>query len=239
MFAQLADLVFPRRCLGCGTPGDALCRDCVPWHRRPLDGLDVPGRAAAVYDGAVREALLRYKERGRLEFGRPLGLLLADAVSALGPLPIGTMLVTVPSSPMALRERGRDHLMPVARVAARRAGVPVTACLSLIRSVQDSAGLTLVQRAGNQAGAMRAAPPTAARRPAIVVDDIVTSGATAREACRALWAAGWQPIGVAAVAATPRRHPRQGTPQRDGGSWLPQNRYPVVPSGTPGTRGLA
>ena len=207
MFAPLLDLVFPRRCLGCSTPGEALCRDCVRWNARALDGLDVPGRAAAVYDGAVREALLRYKERGRLEFGKPLAGLLTDAVLALGPLPLGTVLVTAPSSAAALAVRGREHLLPLARPAGRRARAPVVPCLALVRDVRDSAGLTVGQRAGNLAGAMRATSPVRPRQPAVVVDDIVTSGATAREACRALWAAGWRPIGVAAVAATPRRRP--------------------------------
>jgi predicted amidophosphoribosyltransferase len=72
------------------------------------------------------------------------------------------------------------------------------------RVVADSAGLGVAERNANLAGAMRASAPRRRRHPAVVVDDIVTTGASAREACRALKAAGWVPVGFAAVAATPR-----------------------------------
>ena len=218
MLEPLLDLVLPRRCLGCSAPGEALCLGCSGARAEPLTSVGVPGRAARCYDGVLRDALLRYKERGRVEFAQPLGRLLAEAVRSLDLAP-GALVVPVPSSRAALAERGRDHLRPLARIAARRRGLRVVRCLSLVRDVQDSAGLTIVERAGNQAGAMRADPPRFAGQPAVLVDDIVTTGATAREACRALRAAGWRPVGVAAVAATPRRYPG-GTPGTPPGGGL-------------------
>ena len=73
--------------------------------------------------------------------------------------------------------------------------------------VRDSAGLTTAARAANLDAAMRARPPRRDGRAAVVVDDIVTTGATLREAARALRAAGWTVVGAAVVAATPRRVP--------------------------------
>jgi predicted amidophosphoribosyltransferase len=80
----------------------------------------------------------------------------------------------------------------------------VASPLRLSREVADSAGLGAAERAANLAGAMSARRPARPGQPVVLVDDIVTTGATAREACRALGAAGWTPVGFAAVAATPR-----------------------------------
>jgi predicted amidophosphoribosyltransferase len=71
--------------------------------------------------------------------------------------------------------------------------------------VQDSAGLRIDERRANLAGAMAARPAPNACGPVVVVDDIVTTGATLAEAIRALRCAGWPVTGAAVVAATPRR----------------------------------
>jgi predicted amidophosphoribosyltransferase len=77
--------------------------------------------------------------------------------------------------------------------------------LALCRPVADSAGLGVAARRANLDHAMVAGPPPRPGAPAVLVDDIVTSGATIAEAARALRAAGWQVSGAAVVAATPRR----------------------------------
>ena len=168
----------------------------------PVDGLAVA--AAGPYAGELRTALLAYKERGRRDLARPLRVLLGAALVELGAP--GAVVVPVPSSPAARRSRGGDH---VARLIGRRRRVRA---LRLVRTVRDSAGLSTAERAANLDSAMRARPPRRAGRAAIVVDDIVTTGATLREAARALRAAGWTVIGAAVVAATPRRTP-PGSPR--------------------------
>jgi predicted amidophosphoribosyltransferase len=106
-------------------------------------------------------------------------------------------------------ERGGDHVRRLARRAGSRVGFRVAPdVLALARPKLDSAGLDAVSRARNLAGAFAARPapgrPTGGAT-AIVVDDVVTTGATLREAARALRAAGWRVTGAAVVAATPRR----------------------------------
>jgi predicted amidophosphoribosyltransferase len=108
-------------------------------------------------------------------------------------------------------------MLRVTRHAAallRRAGSPVLVARLLrpARRVEDQAGLGAEQRASNLAGSMRCPAGGAAgvrrRRPAaslVVVDDVLTTGSTAREAQRALEAAGLPVAGIAAIAATRRR----------------------------------
>ena len=121
------------------------------------------------------------------------------------------LLVPVPSSRGARRRRGADLVLRLALRAAvrvRAAGAPVRVlpALRLRRAVADQAGLGRSRRACNVAGAMglRAGGRGAvAGRRCVVVDDIVTTGATAREALRVLADGGGVPIGVAVCCATP------------------------------------
>ena len=98
----------------------------------------------------------------------------------------------------------------LAAVAARESGLPMASALRLRRSVRDSAGLDGADRRANLDGAMQSVPPAGRQltRVAIVLDDIVTTGATVLEATRALRLAGWAVAGAATVAATPRREHR-------------------------------
>jgi predicted amidophosphoribosyltransferase len=169
--------------------------------------------AAGEYAGALRSLVVAHKEHQALALARPLGEVLAcvarDLAAAVAPpgTPVG--LVPVPSRPAVVRRRGHDPLLRATRVAAarlRRTGTAATVRRLLVPAgrVADQAGLGAEARAANLAGAFRAR-----RRPGsgllLVVDDVITTGATAREAQRALEAAGHLVAGVAAVAATRRR----------------------------------
>lgn len=217
-----ADLLLPTGCIGCGHPATSLCRECGASSpaRTRVDG--VPVVAAATYDGALRAALLAYKERGRTELVRPLAELLAVAVDALP----SAVVVPVPSSPAASRRRGGDHMLRLARRCGRLRDRPVVIdALWLARGVRDGAELTARERAANMRRAMRARPPVDCAD-VVVVDDIATTGATARETVRALRAADWRPLGIAVIARTPQRGPatapgmsRSGTSYGTGLPW--------------------
>jgi predicted amidophosphoribosyltransferase len=240
----LADLVLPQDCAGCAVPGAVLCPACRSRLARPR--LAEPRRhppgfpptvAAGAYTGPVRPAVLAFKEHGRAELAGPLGAALALAVvvvlaGAGAPGPVRrpdrspVVLVPVPSSAAALRSRGRDHVRELATVAVaelRAAGVTACTVPVLGRSgrTRDSAGLDAVQRRANLAGRFRALPRYA-QLPAgtrlVLVDDVVTSGATLTEAARALAHPPGTPGGkrdtpvlAAVVAATPRRVARPGS----------------------------
>jgi predicted amidophosphoribosyltransferase len=219
LVAGLTDLIWPVRCVHCAAPGRTLCVNCVgPGEPFELDvaldsGAVVPVMAAGAFADGLRTAILAYKERGRRDMCRELGELLTmssaaaiNAAAAAG----SVALVAVPSSRAAARERGGQHVLRLARIVAGRLGVPVALdALSLARVTRDSAGLGIAERRANLSGAMTAAAPPMVAGPlaVLVLDDVVTTGATLGEAVRALRAAGWSVAGAATIAATPRLFP--------------------------------
>jgi predicted amidophosphoribosyltransferase len=221
------DLLLGSASSACGEPGRALCRGCeaalprragAAWPTPTPPGLVRPS-AVGEYADPLRRLVVDHKEHGRLGLARPLGRLLAVAVldawqaagsPAAGAAPVE--LVPVPSHPAVVRSRGHDPLLRITRVAAaalRAEGVRARACPALRVTVRpgDQAGLDTAARAANVRG--RFAPRRGARvgGPVVLVDDVVTTGATLREAQRALEDAGVPVVGAATVAATRRRHP--------------------------------
>jgi predicted amidophosphoribosyltransferase len=170
--------------------------------------------------------ILGHKEHRLLSLARPLGELLAAVADAAVTDLLGEgggleraplLLVPVPSRPSTLRQRGHAPTLALTRAAARilGAGGRPAGCLSLLRTragLADQSGLDAGARAVNLAGAFRVHPP-ALRRLArtgqpfhvLVCDDVLTTGATAAEAQRALRAVGLTPLAAIAVAATRRR----------------------------------
>ena len=159
--------------------------------------------ATTAYDGPARAALIAFKERGQVGLAAPLGAALARAVAVTG----AERIVAVPSARAARRSRGYDHVGMLARRAAALTGATLLGGLVQLRPVADQSGLGAASRALNLAGSMRFAgrAATSGGTRVVVVDDIVTSGATLAEAARALRAAGIEVTGVAVVAATARR----------------------------------
>jgi predicted amidophosphoribosyltransferase len=215
-------------CRGCESSlpdGGVAC-----WPTPTPPGLALPF-AGGAYDGLLKTLVNEHKEHGVFALAAPLGRVLSavtcDLVAACpltgpltGPLagPLAgprtaapVWLVPVPSRRPVVRKRGHDPLLRVSRTAAgllRRRGVDASVHRLLLPAgrVRDQALLGAAERAANLAGSMscrRIAPPAGVL--VVVVDDVITTGATAREAQRALESRGLGVAGVAAVAAT-RRH---------------------------------
>ncbi|MFV0374940.1 ComF family protein [Microbacterium sp.] len=194
--SQALALVFPVSCAGCDEPDVELCAGCrdrlvgARQVRRLPSGLEV--HSAAVFTGVVARVLRAFKEEGRTALARPLGEALATVVCD------DAVVVAVPSSRAALRRRGHA----VAELLARRGGLRPARVLRSVRSTADQRGLRRRERAENVAGSLEAVRIRGAR--VVIVDDVVTTGATLDEAARALRAAGAEVVGAATVAATVR-----------------------------------
>jgi predicted amidophosphoribosyltransferase len=178
--------------------------------------------SAGELTGALRRSLTAYKDGERRDLGPALAGLLARSVAAALANRSGArelrarggavLLVAVPSSRRSQRRRGDrplegllTHLEPLLPQGI----VPVRG-LRQLRPVADQARLSASQRADNLHGAL-AVPPGVREivrgRPVLLVDDILTTGATLAEATRALEAAGAREVLAAVVAATQRRVP--------------------------------
>lgn len=187
-----------RRCATCATMGG------------PIEAIAAWGP----YDGRIKELIHAMKYAGRYGLSRPLGAMMANALSRSG-LVIGgedPVLVPVPLSRGRLAERGYNQATLLARSMKRslvRSGAVrtiVIEALVRIRHAPPQAGLKREQRMRNPIGTYAPARGTAVRiagRRIVLVDDVVTTGATVRECAAVLARAGAGPISIAAVARVP------------------------------------
>ncbi len=211
--APMLDLILPLECGGCGAPATRWCDACTadlsvaadqPHVVNPRIDPQVPVFALGRYAGARRRAILAMKERGRSDLVAPLACALAVGVHRLlawGMLETPLTIVPAPTRRWAARRRGGDPITKVA--AAAVAGHPeirVVRALRMRALARDSVGLTTSARERNVAGRVLLSGERRKllRTEVLVVDDVVTTGATARESVRVLQAAG---VRVAAVLA--------------------------------------
>jgi len=191
----------PVDCAGCGSPDRSLCDDC----RVELDAAVTPRTladgstvfTALRYEGVVRRTVLALKESGRTDVVGPLSVPLAAALSRVAQP--GVEFLAVPTTSAAWRRRGYD---PV-RLLARRAGVRHTRVLRRARQTASQKTLGAADRAINIQGSMVSRTSLNGRR-FVLIDDVVTTGATLAEASRAITSAGGEVVGQAALAFTPR-----------------------------------
>jgi predicted amidophosphoribosyltransferase len=211
--AGVLDLILPTECGGCGAPSTRWCDACAaelsvaadqPHVINPRVDPQVPVFALGRYAGARRRAILACKEHGRADLLAPLARALAVGVHRLlewGMVETPLTIVPAPTRRSAARRRGGDPVVRLARAAvAGHPDIAVAQALRMRALVRDSVGLGTSARERNVAGRV----VLCGRRPAtevIVVDDIVTTGTTARESVRTLRAAGVRVAAVLAIAA--------------------------------------
>ena len=177
---------------------DLLCSSC----RRNAPGFDY-ARSAARYEDVMREALHALKFRGRRGLSAPLGALLVEAMEE-GRLPAGVpaLLVPVPLHPRRERERGFNQASLLARRVGLAWGVPVGGDV-LVRVVATPSQTELdapARRANVRAAFRLRRPELIGGRHVLLVDDILTTGATLSECARCLREGGAATVGALTVA---------------------------------------
>lgn len=194
LLQTLLDLIYPPRCAGCGTRGVRLCAACLatciplePQRRpRPLSAASPLQRVMGIYpfDGVVREAIHVFKYNKDRGLARPLALLLTDFC----PLKADA-LVPVPLHGERLRERGFNQSSLLAQELSKLWQIPVNEQLQRTRATDHQVGQNRTARAENVAGAFawRGAPPP---KTVLLIDDVLTTGATLESCATALLAAG-------------------------------------------------
>lgn len=227
---ELGELITPLSCAGCGFYGQSLCAECwLDWQigamrvekQVPAFGerAQIPIWAAAVYERAVRQTIVSIKERARgdvlnvipgaaMRLAERIGPHLSQVCPAVTIVPVpgrkpGWLSGREVDFPKYIADHFADALAKRG-VESRQADV-----LRHHRFTRDQVGLGRAQRMQNRGGTMRLRGGITAKRlaPILVVDDVVTTGATLREAIDALANAGAPVIGAVVLAATPRRNP--------------------------------
>jgi ComF family protein len=202
---HLLSLVAPPLCWGCGgraarhEPLCGGCRAALHWlDERPLAVAGVAVWAPVAYEGPARELV------GGLKFRGAAGLTdqMAAAMLARAPpdLVDNTVLVPVPLHPARLRRRGFNQAERLAAAMAGRSRLTVARCLSRAGQSRAQVGRGRSSRRVAVRGSIRARSPVPAR--ALLVDDVITTGATLAACAEALRGAGAREVAAIAYART-------------------------------------
>ncbi len=211
---RLLDLLYPPKCAFCRklvTDGRMLCPDCegaLPVPEKEKQSKKISGLAVCLsplyYTGDVRQSLHRYKFQGAAAYYRIYAELMAACVREHG---LTADLVTwVPLSRKRLRRRGYDQARLLAEEVAGRLALPCEQTLEKIRNNPAQSGTSgAEERQKNVLGVYRAVTSFAGEH-VLLVDDIVTTGASLSEAAKELLNAGAEQVSGLTLARTDREN---------------------------------
>lgn len=211
----LMDVLFPPKCVLCGCVLDKgeidLCRQCrteAPEHPQGNLKFQFLDSFASVwyYEGKVRASLLRYKFYGKRSYAKSYGRLLAMKLRQV--YPEGFDLLTwIPTSTMRKFTRGYDQVELIARGVGQELGMEPKKLLKKRRNNPPQSGIEgYAKRRANVLGVYQAVhPEEITGKRILLLDDILTTGATAGEAARVLLTAGAAEVHCGVIAAT-RKH---------------------------------
>ena len=207
MFGRILELLYPRKCVFCTRPlareETDLCAGCragLPYCGEKDVRMPYAARAVAVfyYEDAVREAVLRYKFGGQMQYAHAFGRLVAMKAAEME----YDLICHVPVSRARRRERGYDQAQRLAKAAASELGCKPRQLLKKTRNNPAQSGIkSPEQRRANVLGVYQVTDREAVRgKKILLIDDVSTTGATLSECCRTLLDAGAQQVSCAVLA---------------------------------------
>ena len=216
---NLAELIFPSRCIGCSQLGISICSICrKSWHPHiyhrdlVISSQAYPVISAVKYSPIASKVLLSAKESGQSAADQLLISAISHALNFFVKRYGSGNLIGIPSRKSATRKRGRNFMVEITESVAKVESIKVLDILRHTRSVRDQSQLDAEQRSRNIAGAFTASinpsnlDSYGNTGPLIIVDDLITTGSTLAEAIRALRTAGYAVIGaVTGSVAQPLR----------------------------------
>lgn len=215
---RIGNLLFPPKCILCRkvlrdneTDLCHTCRTEIQEHPEPSIKLPYLAKWCALwyYEEKVRGSLLRYKFSNARSYSKPYGRMLAMKLQR--ELPDFDILTWVPISSLRKWKRGYDQVQLIAQCVAAELGVEALPTLKKIRHNPPQSGFgDASRRRANVLGAYKALnPQKLERKRVLLLDDIITTGATAGECARILLTAGASEVYCAAIAAASHQHKKQ------------------------------
>ena len=214
LLRNINELIFPSRCVACGVLGLSLCSQCRRgWHPHSYQseiGRDAATRltvfSSVLYSPIAQKIILGAKESHL----KVCDQLVSEAIThSLQRVLINSsvdFLIPIPSRPAAARLRGRQFINEISQGASKACSIPIASALRHRRRVKDQSGLDSQARWNNVEGAFVVEGEYGLRGSVLLIDDLVTTGATLSEAARALRYAGIKVVGaVTAALAQPLR----------------------------------
>jgi ComF family protein len=208
---RLLDVLVPAAppvCVACGgwagaaEPLCARCRGRLRWlGREPSDGIWAP----VAYAGPARALVAALKFRGALGVANAMAAAVCASCPAGWLSDSGVVLVPVPLHPSRRRRRGFNQAERLARGVAERTGLGVCDCLERVGPRATQMGLGREERLARIAGSVRVRAGARVPERVVLVDDVVTTGATLAACAAALRDAGAREVRAVAYARTPGR----------------------------------
>lgn len=204
--AGFIELVLPRRCAGCGKVGERLCRQCrkllaqPPRRIAPKADVLAPVYACGAYGGPHREVILEMKERNNRAIRPYIAAVLRAAVETLqarGEFSHRLTLVPAPTRARSARLRGGDPITQLCTAS----GFPTWQAVRLASAMPDQSGLNRDDRLHNVRGNVQLVRSVPRGAEVVVVDDVITTGATLAATVDTLTYAGADVAGCVVLAA--------------------------------------
>lgn len=213
----IQNLIYPRRCVFCGEFLDknsnedicAVCVDKLPWTKNKCKSKGEffsECLSPLYYEGSAGEALRRFKFMGKSSYARLMGKLIADCVKENGKGGY-EVIAWVPISARRMRKRGYCQAKLLAREAAKMLDIPCARLLRKRRHTPPQSTLSgLAARKANVSGAFRAVGKSGiAGRSVLLIDDVITTGATLSECTRILLMAGARNVSCATLCKATKK----------------------------------